>query len=96
MSRWGTTGTIVEQSITVLTPAGRCPVITTSAEEKDVLQWIVDLTKKKPALTTYAKSVYTYWFSHSFNFNTAEYKHAKKIIESNVPYFVRSVDDLCF
>ena len=93
---WGQRGESKAIPSTVLIPSGRCPFIVESVAERDLKEWIVHVTNRKPGVVTYDKTVYTYWLRHSFDINSQEYREAKDVLERILPERIKNIDDLGF
>jgi len=85
---------ITHPHVTLAIPAGKCPVELAGDDLDSIYSWVVKLTEKKPANTTYQPSVYKYWVRDFFESYSQEYKDIGKVIDTIVPEKVVKASDI--
>jgi hypothetical protein len=75
-------------------PAGRCPVKLEGLNRGSIREWIIKLTQKKDANTTYQASVYKYWVRDFYVSYSEEFKEAGAIIDTLITGDINKVSDI--
>ena len=85
---------ITHPHIKLVIPSGYCPVKLTALDRESIREWVVKLTEKKDANTTYKASVYKYWVRDFYVSYSEEYKEAGSIIDTLVTGDINKVSDI--
>lgn len=85
---------ITHPHIKMIIPSGRCPAKLEDLNRESIREWIVKVTQKKDANTTYKASVYKYWVREFYVSYSEEYKEAGAIIDTLIMGDINKVSDI--
>tara|TARA_B100000519_G_scaffold201506_1_gene217220 strand:- start:2453 stop:2791 length:339 start_codon:yes stop_codon:yes gene_type:complete len=80
--------------VSLIIPSGKCPVKLEGDDRDSIREWVVKLTKVKPANVTYQASVYKYWVRDFHESYSQEYRDIGAIIDSFVTGKISKIADI--
>ena len=85
---------VTNPHVTLLIPSGKCPVRLEGNDRGSIRDWVLELTRVKPANTTYQASVYKYWVRDFYESYSQEYKDIGAVIDTLVTGKIIKTSDI--
>lgn len=85
---------VVHINATISIPRGKCPAVLEGDDRESIRNWMIEITKTKPAAHVYLASVYRYWVRDFYESYSQEYKDIGTVIESLATVPIRQPSDI--